>query len=61
MCSHFYVDSKEKENKPKLIEDRMVIVRGAWGMGKMGKDGQKEQTSNYKYVWGCSAQQAGRG
>ena len=25
-----------------------MVARGDWGMGEMGKDGQKVQTSSYK-------------
>ena len=58
---HFYVESKNKQRKWKLInaENRLTVAKDRCGeMGKMAECTQKVQTSNYKAdkSWGCNVQ-----
>ena len=52
---------KEKHKKKRAHKYRQQVggfQRWVWGMGKMGEDGQKVQTSSDKIskFWGCDVQ-----
>ena len=56
-----YVEPKKEITKPPNLTDtqnRLVIARDWWTLGKMSEGNQKAQTSSYKVgkSWGCNVQ-----